>query len=232
MTPLEALVALYALAADRLRSQIESAASGGSLALAGRLASARRTLAELAAASDVLAERAVLDSYLRAAREVDAVAQHTELGDLVGTLTGTHRRAILVVANELSGRLERAQLLVGRRTEDAFRRIGLEQTGIGLVAGAGRKQVARAIARELARDGATGYLDTRGRRWQLDHYATMVARTTTRAAASAATDARMEEHGLDLVTISSHEHPRDICTPFDGKTFSRSGRSRRWPKLE
>ena len=40
---------------------------------------------------------------------------------------------------------------------------------------------------------------------------------------TAGTVNRLSEHGLDLVTISSHPHKADECTPYDGNTYSLSG---------
>jgi hypothetical protein len=125
---------------------------------------------------------------------------------------------------------------LGRRIDDPWRRVSLEQTAVGIASLDTRRQVSAslidALIREGVTDAATGFVDRAGRRWSLEAYSAMVARTTTREAVTAATDNRMDEHALDLVTITSHEHHRDVCTPYDGKTFSRSGRSTRYPKLE
>ena len=116
---------------------------------------------------------------------------------------------------------------IGRRVNDPWRRVALDTIGEGLVTLDTRRQVSAAMVRRLLNEGVsdalTGYVDKAGRRWSLDRYAAMAARTTTREAASAATVNRMTEHGLDLVTISSHAHQADECTPYDGGTFSLDG---------
>lgn len=116
---------------------------------------------------------------------------------------------------------------VGRRIDDPYRNVALDTVAGGLVALDTRKQVSANLARRLVNDGVTdaltGFVDRRGRRWSLQAYAEMVARTTTREATTQATGNRMAEHGLDLVTISDHPHPADECTEYEGRTFSLTG---------
>jgi hypothetical protein len=84
--------------------------------------------------------------------------------------------------------------------------------------------VSRAIADRLVSEGVTdaltGRVDLGGRRWQLDVYAEMVARTTTREAMSLGTDRRMRELGEELVTISAHADACIICQPYQGNTYA------------
>lgn len=70
-----------------------------------------------------------------------------------------------------------------------------------------------------------------GRRLNSVHYARLVAVTRTREAATLGVVNTMLYHGIDLVKVSSHPHKKDICTPFDGKIFSISGRSDQFPPL-
>lgn len=126
--------------------------------------------------------------------------------------------------------------IIGRRVDDPYRRIALEVIGQGTVSLDTRRQVSAQLVRRLTDQGVTdamtGFIDSAGRRWQLPTYAEMVARTTTREATSAATLARMGEHRADLVTISSHPHAADVCTPYDGETFSITGRDPSAPMLD
>jgi hypothetical protein len=126
---------------------------------------------------------------------------------------------------------------VGRRRDDVWRRLALEELGAGQVTLETRRQISANLVRRLqaegVTDGLTGFVDRAGRRHRLDEYAEMVVRTTTREATSRATDNRMAEHGLDLVAISSHPHRADVCSPYDGQTFSRPGTiDDRYPELD
>lgn len=125
---------------------------------------------------------------------------------------------------------------IGRRVDDPWRRLALEELGAGHVALDTRRQISANLIRRLVDEGITdaltGFVDRAGRRWSLERYTEMVARTTTREATSRGAVNRLEEHGLDLVEISSHPHAADVCTPYDGETFSRSGDHPTYPRLE
>ena len=155
--------------------------------------------------------------------------------------TGQRVEDVFAAANAIEGALDGSGLVreipfLGRRFNDQLRELSLQAVAGATVAGDTRRQVSRQLAEQLIREGvaaaSAGLIDTGGRRWALDHYAAMVARTTTREVMTAATANRMTETGLDLVAISSHPHKADPCSPFDGKTFSLSGTSTRYPRLE
>jgi hypothetical protein len=40
--------------------------------------------------------------------------------------------------------------------------------------------------------------------------------------------ARMDEYGTDLIEVSSHLGARERCAPFQGRIFSRSGKSKKY----
>lgn len=60
----------------------------------------------------------------------------------------------------------------------------------------------------------------------------MAVITTTREATSRATVTRLGEHDQDLVTVSSHAHKADECTPYDGNTYSISGQTDGYEQLD
>lgn len=163
---------------------------------------------------------------------VQALAQNLE-GSLTAAIAraGTNVETVFARADALEQGLPvegvRGVPFLGRRTDDPWRRIGLDTVGEGLITLDTRRQVTAVMVDRLIREGVadalTGYVDRAGRRWGLDRYAAVVARTTTREAVSRGTVNRMQEGGLDLVTISSHPHQADECTPYDGETFSLSG---------
>lgn len=76
-------------------------------------------------------------------------------------------------------------------------------------------------------------VDSANRRWQPDKYIKMYARTRSREFQTAGLEAKMDEHGLDIVKVSDHPHPYDdLCEEYKGKIFSRSGNSDKYPYLE
>ena len=141
-----------------------------------------------------------------------------------------HQRAIDVLAQNMSGNLRDATQFVGRTTHDTFRRVGIEATTRKYAAGATVRDMKKEVIRRLVDQGQTAMIDRAGRRWRLDSYAGMVARTTTREAASVATLNTCREFGLDLVQISQHYPTCPLCAPIQGKVYSISGEDKRYPR--
>lgn len=131
----------------------------------------------------------------------------------------------------MADNLRDATQYIGRRVNGVFRRVGLEQTGRKLAAGQTWQDMKQKVIQGLLDRGQTAFVDRLGRQWRLDTYAEMVARTTTREAASAATLNTCEEFGQDLVRITTHYPTCEICAPLQGKVYSISGRDSRYPKL-
>jgi hypothetical protein len=71
--------------------------------------------------------------------------------------------------------------------------------------------VSRRIRERLLREGDPVFLDRRGRVWDLDRYAEMVARTTTREAMTEGTVKRLREHGIQLAQACPE--PVEGCRP-------------------
>lgn len=151
----------------------------------------------------------------------------------------TNVQTVFARAAELEGALPVSGIanvgFVGRRVDDVWRSAALSELASGTVSLETRRQITGNLVRRLVAegvtDGVTGFVDRRGARWALDRYAGMVARTTTREAATRATLNRLGEHGLDLVTVSSHANPCPICADFDGQTYSISGDDDRYEVL-
>lgn len=86
--------------------------------------------------------------------------------------------------------------------------------------------------REWSRGGLAGFTDKSGRNWTTEAYANMVIRTAERRVATDAMFARGDEYGTDLVEVSSHSGARTGCAPYQGRIYSRSGTSEKYPALD
>lgn len=231
MTPEQTLIDLYDQAAERLRRRIRTALKSGNLGSARyraeQLESVNRELRRLGARTGPAAGRAVLEPYVAGAYMVDRVSADRPPGRAGYAFSGGHPRALNQLALEATTRLDVARATIGRRVDDAYRAAALQEIGIGIAEGAARREVSAALQERLTRnritDALTGFVDAGGRRWQLDVYTRMVARTTTREAMTAGTRNRMGEVGQDLVTISDHGTQCDICGPYEGETYSAAG---------
>jgi hypothetical protein len=56
----------------------------------------------------------------------------------------------------------------------------------------------------------------------------MISRTLCNQVAGQMQFDRMDEYGSDLIEVSSHLGARERCEPFQGKIFSRSGKSKKY----
>lgn len=232
MTPEQQLIVLYRQAAKRLRVQMQADLRDENI---GSLIWRRRRLQAINVELAALGQRtrtapidAVAAAYDRGAGIVEIVAGRATVRDVVSgkvsyAFVGSHRRPALILADNLTSRLEDARVMVGRRVEDVYRRAGLQAVAEGVAGGQTRRETSRALERRLVRDGVTGFVDRRGAQWQLDTYAEMVARTTTREAMSAGTAQRMRETGQQLVHIPSHNTDCEICQAYEGQTWALPG---------
>lgn len=174
----------------------------------------------------VLAGESVAQSYVSGA----LIAERT-LG-INGTFGGVHTEAVQVLIDNAVTPMHEATAFVGRRVDDLFRKLANHDVTLGIIEGATRKDVSAAFRRNLVKQGVTSFVDAGGRQWGLASYTRMVARTTTREAVSHGTANRMLENGHDLVTISEHASEDDICTDYAGVTFSLTGDTEGYDKLD
>jgi len=130
-----------------------------------------------------------------------------------------HREAVAAIVEEMLRTTDLVLAQMGRRVDDLFRRVGMEETAKGIVEGKARIEVSRQIKERLLREGRPAFLDRRGRAWDLDRYSEMVARTTTREAMTEGTINRLREHGIQLAQVSAHQ-ARDFCIYYENVIVS------------
>lgn len=232
------LVAIYVRAKQRVELLVRQADARGATGTAAfrrqQGFAIDRALHQLSRVSPELVQRAIRGSYLDGAVIVDQVLTPEQPFATVaqGRFFGAHEAAASALAGQLDGRLVAARLTIGRQAKDVFARISREQVEVGLAGGLGRREVSAQITEELLKEGTTAFVDRAGRRWGLDTYAEVAARTATREAVTIGTANRCLELGQDLVTISQHANACEICRPFEGRTFSLTGETEGYPKAE
>jgi hypothetical protein len=130
-----------------------------------------------------------------------------------------HREAVAAIVEEMLRTTDFALAQMGRRVDDLFRRVGIEEVAKGIVEGKARVEVSRQIRERLLSEGSPVFLDRKGRAWDLDRYSEMVARTTTREAMTEGTVNRLREHGIQLAQVSAH-HATDFCIYYENVIVS------------
>lgn len=92
------------------------------------------------------------------------------------------------------------------------------------------KDLKAKVADIVQNAGVQSITDKAGRAWQLDTYASMVARTQFTNVVNTATKVQALKEGFDLVKVSSHG-ATDSCGEFEGKIYSLNGSTPGYPIL-
>ena len=87
------------------------------------------------------------------------------------------------------------------------------------------------VVREWSKAGIPVITDKAGREWSTEAYVNMVMRSTQKNVATAMQEQRMDDYDVDLVEISSHAGSRPSHIEYQGRIYSRSGRSKKYPAL-
>jgi predicted transcriptional regulator len=184
--------------------------------------------------------RNVPKSYLRGVRVADL-----SFGEIGITGPGNiqplvHREAIQTLVNNLQDdlldkteRMERGYRTLVRRTQltAARDKAITDSVARGIAEGKARREVSREIKAKLIDELGDAPLVINGRNYRPDKYAELVARTMTREAQTAGTVNRVIEAGHDLVMVTAHG-AKDGCGFYEGKVFSISGVSDKYPSLD
>ena len=139
--------------------------------------------------------------------------------NLMGEITDASMTVMATIQSALIGRIE----------PDIYRRVGLEQLAAQAATGKGVNKAVPKFVQQLVREGVTAFVDKAGRNWSLHTYCTMVSRTTRRQAEVLAV--LTADPDQDLYKISSHNTTCEICAPYEGRVYSRSGTDPDFPPL-
>lgn len=145
-----------------------------------------------------------------------------------------HQQAVKVLAENAYGRFEIVDQVIGRRVNDVYRSIALENVTGQVVGYQTWQQTAKRIRADMAERGITGFVDAAGKRWNMETYAEMMARTVPRAAMIEGTKNRLLEHGHDLAEIIGGigENTCDHCREWNGRIVSLTGKTSGYPTLD
>ncbi len=132
-------------------------------------------------------------------------------------------QAVAMVALSLQSRLEALEQRITRYPQDAYQRIVSIYTPSTLLGvTTSRVQQARAVQRFLA-EGIPGFVDRAGRRWTIGAYAEMAGRTSVNRAFTDAGIWRMQQAGINLVTVVRGLDSCRKCADWAGAILSTDG---------
>lgn len=154
-------------------------------------------------------------------------------GERYPGLSRVNRDAMKLLTENLIEDLGAATQTVGRRVEDVFRREAL-RVAFNTTPGEQPKQLlSDELQRSLRREGLTAFVDRSGRQWTLKNYSEMATYTVSQEAINSSELNILLERGIDLVEINSVANPcKKVCAEYDGNTYSLTGRSKEYPRLE
>lgn len=188
-------------------------------------------LNDLLAGSRTWCDEAIPWVYMEAAKAADN--QLVSMGaNTIGGFGAIHQQAAQVLAEAAYNRFDDVAQTIGRRVDDIYRTLALENIKGSVVGYKSWQQVARNFREQLAEQGITAFKDIKGRNWNMRTYAEMVARTTTMEAHLEGTANRLLEHGYDLVKVSTHSGTCEKCAPWQGEILSLTGKTKDYPTLQ
>ena len=135
-------------------------------------------------------------------------------------------------AENTYSRLADVNNVVGRRVDDIFRSVALEQSKGSVIGYETTQKAAKRIREDLAQRGITGFVDKAGHEWDMGRYAKTLAQETVNGSFRQGTINRFEEKGHDLVRLSSHSGSCPKCDPWQGRTMSLSGNDPDYPSVD
>jgi hypothetical protein len=193
------------------------------------LARVRQIRGELLAGSSTWCSEAIPASYMKGVAWADADPLSGQ--KVLAGFGSIHQQAVEVLADNAYSRLQDVNNMVGRRVDDVFRQVALDHAKGSVIGYQTTKQTAKRIREDLAARGITGFVDKAGRSWDMGRYAKVLAQETTNGAFRQGSINRFQEHGHDLVRISTHSGSCTRCIPWQGRTLSLSGNDPDYPSL-
>lgn len=171
-------------------------------------------------------------SYKNSRDQVLKLFDDNNIGyDVADNFGKVHKDAVKVLQENFYNNMQNAHSFIGRELRDKIRKAQLEVTEKKLTTGQTIKQTKENLIRKLSNQGIASYTDSAGRKWTLDRYAEMSARTVTAEATNKGTFNQLRSMDRDLVQLSSHSSPCPVCAPLEGRVYSLSGNSERFPSI-
>lgn len=184
-------------------------------------------------ALDTLIELLELAGY-SAVSEIDTDLQTALMaGQLIQPVSATASTALTAILNTYAQQAKDLLNLVNTtmlaQSKQIYTTI-INNTVGKVLAGVSTPQKALAeTAAEWAKHGIPALIDKAGKKWSVEGYVNTVIRSTTNNVANDMQLERFKEYGVDLIEVSSHIDARPKCRICQGKIYSLSGKSKKYP---
>lgn len=218
------LVKMYTAAEQELTKEINRCLAKGNKTeyLISMRQNTQAILKDLDSGSRDWCEEAIPRVYTHGLKAADAQIREQGL-TVKGGFGGIHEQAAKILSDSAYSRFGDANATIGRRVNDIYRTLALENIKASTLGYQSWKKVAKNYREALADKGVTGFVDKSGRSWNMKTYSEMVARTTTMEAHTQGTALRLQEQGFDLVRINDIGTKCPKCARWEGEILSLSG---------
>lgn len=186
-------------------------------------------LMQLQAQSVVYSKDIVNELYLEAYYNSLEDLGISSIGDGFAQL---HTDAIELLSENIINNFAEVNHQVGRRIEDTIRDIGLTDTQMKFATGQTIKQLQNELINSLINTGLGGITDKRGRVIPFTSYAELLSRSIVAETQNTCVLNIAGEHDKDLVKMTHHATSCDVCKEYEGKIYSISGKSKKYPALK
>ncbi|MGF0055550.1 phage minor capsid protein [Peptoniphilaceae bacterium SGI.097] len=129
---------------------------------------------------------------------------------------------------EISKSIKRSALTGANKIYDDILKQAAREVQIGRKS---YQKAAQDATKEWAKNGIPVLRTKNGAKLTIDGYVPMVIRAEQKRASTVAQEGELDAYGIDLVEMSSHAGSRPSHVPFQGRIYSRSGTSDRYPPL-
>lgn len=184
--------------------------------------------------AELARRRSMLERLRRAVGRVQARAARAtidhELQQVRDSLPGIHGLMAMIWA--LESTLSGTHMPLLRWTLDSYRTV-VTQAAVSPVLGlATRRRAAQVAWERLLADGVTGFVDRRGRRWELASYTEMATRTVVHQALRSGRIDQFLSMGYELIRISDSPQECERCRPWENAVLRIAGSGTGWIEVE
>lgn len=225
------LIAMYVRAEKNLVNTISQKKYKGQVTdfYEAMLKQVKLQLMQLQAKSVVYSKDIVNDLYLEAYYNSLKNLGISNIGDGFAQL---HTDAIEVLSDNIINNFAEVNNQVGRRIEGTIRDIGLTSTQMKFATGQTIRQLQNELIDNLVNTGLGGITDRRGRVIPFTTYAELLARSIVAETQNTSVINVAKEHKKDLVKMTQHNTACTVCQEYEGKIYSISGKSEKYPALK
>lgn len=152
--------------------------------------------------------------------------------DISDGFTSLHKEAIQILTDNLVQNFAEVNNMVGRQIADTLREIGLDKASTKFASGQTLKEMQKELRKKLLSENILGIKDKRGRIIPYTTYSELLCRSIVAETQNTSVLNVAKEYNKDFVIMSNHKSSCPVCAKYEGKIYSISGNSDKYPYLK